>query len=258
MRIVTLTVKTRKKPDISVEAEVITPANFTGEEYKDLTVWEGNREIKLTDFFDISVLGTAEEASDVEIILKGDTTGTIKRIGEYMGAGKITVEGDIGMHCGNFMKGGLIEILGNADGWLGREMEGGKVICHKNVSHYCGAGYRGVKTGMKGGVIEVLGDAGDFCGECLFGGEIIIHGSAGDMAGVDMKGGFLTIFGDCHRPCGNMTGGEVTIHGKAYAMPPAFSNEGEEIIGSEKFTKFKGDVANRGKGILRAAGFEYY
>ncbi|MDD3407623.1 MAG: formylmethanofuran dehydrogenase subunit C [Methanomicrobium sp.] len=258
MRIVTLTVKERKKPDISVEAEEIIPANFIRDDYNELKVWEGNREKKLNEFFDVAVTGDAEDACDVEIILKGETTGTIKRIGEYMEAGKISVMGDIGMHCGNFMKGGLIEISGNADGWLGREMEGGKIICRKNVSHYCGAGYRGVKTGMKGGVLEVMGDAGDFCGECLAGGEIIIHGCAGDMAGVDMKGGTLRIYGDCHRPCGNMKDGKAIIYGKAYAMPPAFSKEGEEIIDSKKFTVFSGDVANRGKGHLLVCSYEYY
>jgi formylmethanofuran dehydrogenase subunit C len=54
----------------------------------------------------------------------GDATFRLKRVGEYMDAGKITVLGDIGMHCGNFMSGGTIEIHGNADGWLGREMAG--------------------------------------------------------------------------------------------------------------------------------------
>ncbi|MDD3977393.1 MAG: formylmethanofuran dehydrogenase subunit C [Methanomicrobium sp.] len=258
MRIVTLSVKKREKPNLSVEAEVIVPGNFTGDDYKDLKIWEGNREKNLTDFFDVSVKGEANDASEVEIILKGDSTGTIKRIGEYMEAGKITVLEDIGMHAGNFMKGGIIEIFGNADGWLGREMEGGKIICHKNASHYCGAGYRGVKTGMKGGILEIMGEAGDFCGECLAGGEIIVHGSAGDMTGVDMKGGVLRIYGDCHRPCGNMKDGEAFIYGKAYGMPPAFSKEGEEMIESKKFTVFKGDVANRGKGYLRVCSYEYY
>ncbi|MBP2134006.1 formylmethanofuran dehydrogenase subunit C [Methanomicrobium sp. W14] len=258
MRTVTLTVKKREKPDISVEAEGIVPANFVDESYADLTVWEGNKEWKLTDFFDISCTGKAEKPSDVGIVLSGDTTRTVKRIGEYMEDGKITVRGDIGMHCGNFMKGGTIEIFGNADGWLGREMEGGKIICHGDASHYCGAGYRGVTEGMKGGLIEVFGNAGDYCCECLFGGKVIVHGSCGDMAGVDMKGGELFISKDCHRPCGNMKGGTVTVCGTAYAMPPAFSKEGEETLDSKIFTVFKGDIANRGNGTLKVASFEYY
>jgi len=41
-----------------------------------------------------------------------------------MNAGRIVIEGDIGMHCGNFMSAGEIIIKGNADAWLGREMRG--------------------------------------------------------------------------------------------------------------------------------------
>ncbi|MBR6447076.1 MAG: formylmethanofuran dehydrogenase subunit C [Methanomicrobium sp.] len=258
MRTVKLTIKDRETPNISVEAECIVPKNFVGDGWKSLTVWEGNREILLTDFFDLEVAGDAQSAEDVEIILCGESLWTVKRVGEYMDGGKITVEGNIGMHCGNFMSDGFIEIKGNADGWLGREMNGGKILCHGDASHYCGAGYRGVKTGMKGGVLEVMGNAGDYCGECLAGGELIIRGSCGDMAGVDMKGGRFVVCGDCVRPCGNMKDGVAEIHGKAYQMPPAFSYEGEEVIDGTTFSVFKGDVANRGKGLLKVAEYEYY
>ena len=148
MRTVRLTIKERETPNISVEAECIVPKNFVGDSYGQLTVWEGNREILLTDFFDTEVTGDAQSAEDVEIILSGDTLRTVKRVGEYMDGGRITVEGDIGMHCGNFMTGGFIEIKGCADGWLGREMKGGKILCHGNASHYCGYPWVSARTGV--------------------------------------------------------------------------------------------------------------
>ena len=105
--------------------------------------------------------GPAVSPDQVEVILTGDT-GRIKRVGEYMNAGRITVEGDIGMHCGNFMSGGEIVIGGNADAWLGREMRGGRITCRGNAGHYCAAGYRGEKRGMRGGSDRGGGQCGRF------------------------------------------------------------------------------------------------
>ena len=156
---VTLATKPRKKPKIPIEAESIIPQHFL--RGSDLTVYEGNKERKLEDIFYTTIEGPAVVPDQVEVILKGDT-GRIKRVGEYMAAGRIIIEGDIGMHCGNFMSGGEIVIGGNADAWLGREMRGGRIICSGNAGHYCGAGYRGEKRGMRGGTIEVTGNAGDF------------------------------------------------------------------------------------------------
>ena len=192
------------------------------------------------------------------MILRGDVS-RFKRVGEYMDAGKITIEGDIGMHCGNFMSGGTIEIHGNADGWLGREMRGGRILCHGNAGHYAGSGYRGEKFGMKGGTLEVLGNAGDFAAEYLAGGEVIIHGNAGDLPGVEMVDGTLLIHGDCSRPCGNMTGGTCTVLGKVRGMLPTFRKTGTVLYepGKVPLTVFGGDIANRGKGILRVREYGY-
>lgn len=257
MKVVKLVTKPRKKPNLPVEAESIIPENFMEESYRDLTVWEGNKERNLCDFFEIEITGNASSPGDIELVLSGDTR-TIKRIGEYMAAGKISVEGDIGMHCGNFMTGGTIEIHGNADGWLGREMRGGKILCHGNAFHYCGSGYRGEKRGMRGGSLEVMGDAGDFCAEFLAGGEVIIHGNCGDMTGVDMRDGVLKIYGDCKRACGNMKDGKAYVFGKADGMHPTFRYVGEVEIEGMKMQHFRGDVANRGKGSLFVKEYEYY
>jgi formylmethanofuran dehydrogenase subunit C len=260
MRIVKLTPKPRKNPNLPVEAESIIPEHFMDNNacsFGDLTVWEGNKERKFCDFFDIEISGEAASPDDIELVLAGETR-TIKRIGEYMAAGKITVEGDIGMHCGNFMSGGVIEIMGNADGWLGREMRGGRILCHGNAGHYCGSGYRGEKRGMRGGVLEVMGDAGDFCAEFLAGGEIIIHGSCGDMTGVDMRDGVLKVYGECRRACGNMKGGTAYFYGKVNAMHPTFRDEGETDVDGKIMHHFTGDVANRGKGSLYVKEYEYY
>jgi formylmethanofuran dehydrogenase subunit C len=252
---VTLATKPRKKPTIPIEAESIIPQHFLNG--SDLTVYEGNKERKLEDIFYITIEGPAVVPDDVEVVLRGDT-GRIKRVGEYMAAGRIVIEGDIGMHCGNFMSGGEILIGGNADAWLGREMRGGRILCSGNAGHYCAAGYRGEKRGMRGGMVEVKGNAGDFTGEFLSGGTVHIHGNAGDMAGVEMRGGILIIEGECARPCGNLTAGTVMLYGTVHQMLPTFRFQGmqkEEFRGESVMMRvFRGDVANRGKGILLVRG----
>ena len=113
---VTLTTKPRTKPLLPVEAECIVPENFIGSH--DLFVYKGNKKIRLEELFSIRKDGNVNSPEKVLVILRGDTS-RVKRVGEYMSSGKITIEGDIGMHCGNFMRGGEIEIMGNADGWPG-------------------------------------------------------------------------------------------------------------------------------------------
>ncbi|NYT06452.1 MAG: formylmethanofuran dehydrogenase subunit C [Methanomicrobiales archaeon] len=254
MRVV-LAVKERKKPFLPIEAEAILPSAFLDQEAK-LTVWKGNKELPFAEVFAVSIDGEAESADDVEIVIRGDSS-RIKRIGEYMDGGRIVIEGDIGMHCGNFMEAGTIEIMGSADAWLGREMRGGSIICRGNAGDYCGSGYRGEKKGMRGGSIEVFGNAGDFTAEMLAGGSIVIHGNAGDMAGVDMHDGALVIHGDARMVCANMTGGTCTVHGTVADMMPTFVRTGQVLIEGTEFTRFSGDIANRGKGTLFIRRWQY-
>jgi formylmethanofuran dehydrogenase subunit C len=250
MRVI-LRTKKRAKPRIPIEAENIIPQNFLRK--NDISVYEGNKERKLDELFYVTIEGPAVSPDQVEVVLTGET-GTIKRVGEYMNAGRIMIEGDIGMHCGNFMSAGEIIVKGNADAWLGREMRGGKILCEGNAGHYCAAGYRGEKRGMRGGQVEVLGNAGDFTAEYLSGGEVHIHGNCGDMPGVEMRGGTLQIGGDCTRPCGNMTQGTCMIFGTANQLLPTFRNNGIEEVEylGKRFRMMvcRGDVANRGKGRL--------
>lgn len=250
MRVI-LKTRPRAKPKIPIEAEEIIPQNFL--KGNDIRVFEGNKERALDDLFFITTEGPAVSPDQVEVILTGDT-GVIKRVGEYMNAGRIIVEGDIGMHCGNFMSAGEIIIRGNADAWLGREMRGGRILCEGNAGHYCAAGYRGEKRGMRGGTVEVKGNTGDFTAEYLSGGEVTIRGNCGDLPGVEMRGGTLVIGGNCSRPCGNMTGGTCMVFGQVHQFLPTFRRNGiEDTEYAEKqyrMNAFRGDVANRGKGTL--------
>ncbi|KLK87948.1 formylmethanofuran dehydrogenase [Methanoculleus sediminis] len=251
---VTLAMKPAAKWFIPIEAESIVPKNFLSG--TDLRVWRGNRELRLDEVFSVSVEGDADRAEDVEVVLSGDTF-RLKRVGEYLDAGKITVLGGIGMHCGNFMSGGTIEIHGNADGWLGREMAGGTIVCRGDAADYCASGYRGGRKGMKGGTVEVFGRAGDFLAESLAGGTVIVHGDAGDMTGAEMRGGTLVVHGDCSRPAANMKDGSCYVYGTARGMIPTFKKIGTVQHDGRTLIRFSGDLANRGKGNLFVKGYEY-
>ena len=249
-----LTMKERKNPFVPIEAEKVLPSLLM--QGTEVTVWEGNKERRLDEVFAVEVEGEAGSADEVEVVLRGDTS-RVKRIGEYMDGGKITVLGGIGMHCGNFMSGGTIEIHGNADGWLGREMAGGAIICRGDVADYCASGYRGGRKGMKGGTVEVFGRAGDFLAESLAGGTVVVHGDAGDMTGAEMRDGTLVVHGNCSRPAANMKGGSCYVYGTARGMIPTFRKIGTVQHDGRTFIQFAGDLANRGKGNLFVKDYEY-
>lgn len=255
MMTVYLEVKKRENPYIPIEADEIIPKNFINKDQK-LSVWRGNRKVPLEEVFTKRIEGLASYAKDITVVISGDS-GRIKRVGEYMEAGTIRIEGDIGMHCGDFMSGGTIEIEGNADAWLGREMTGGTIVCRGSAGDYCGSGYRGEKKGVRGGTIEVFGDVGDFSAEALSGGTVVVHGNAGDLCGVEMKDGTLVIHGNVSRVCGNMKGGTCTVFGTVSEMLPTFAYIGttRDAESGITLTEFSGDVANRGKGRLLVHAF---
>lgn len=252
---VTLTMKPAERSFIPIEAESITPENFLSG--TDLSVWRGNREVKLDEIFSVSVEGTADQPEDVEVIIQGDDTFRLKRVGEYMDSGAIVILGDVGMHCGNFMSGGTIDIKGDAGSWLGREMEGGTILCRGNAANYCASGYRGGRKGMTGGTVEVFGRAGDFLAENISGGTVIVHGDAGDMVGAEMRDGTLIVHGDCTRPVANMKGGSCYIYGTAHGLIPTFKKIGPIRHERQKLIHFTGDVANRGRGNLFVKNYRY-
>jgi formylmethanofuran dehydrogenase subunit C len=106
--------KPRSKPYLPIEAEQIIPENFIGN--RNIMVYEGNKERSLVDLCVVRKDGNVNTPDKVTLILRGDWS-RVKRVGEYMSSGTIIVEGNIGMHCGNFMRDGMIEIRGDADSW---------------------------------------------------------------------------------------------------------------------------------------------
>ncbi len=185
------TLTTIRQPEAPLEAEAITPDNFHGkstDEIARLPVMHGNESAILGDFFDVDGEGTAE------IILNGDLS-RIKSIAARMTRGKVTVNGDVGMHLGTGMRGGEISVFGNAGDWAGAEMTGGKIHIRGNAGHGLGGAYRGSRRGMNRGLIIVEGNAGNEAGAAMRRGLIVVTGDLGDFAGAFMTAGSIVVFG---------------------------------------------------------------
>lgn len=204
---------------VSLEAEVITPDNFAGktlEEIENMTVYPGNRTVRLKERFDVSG-SPCDTADDLRIIIDGDAP-RLKRVGEKMSRGEIVVRGNIDMHIGAEMTGGKITVEGNADNFAGREMHGGLIHIKGNALDHVGGVARGGMKGMTGGKIIVDGDAGDKIGDFMYGGVIKIKGNVGQAVGSNMKGkGTIIIGGNSWSRVGiEAADGTILVKGKVH------------------------------------------
>jgi formylmethanofuran dehydrogenase subunit C len=185
----TLTLKLQ--PQAPLEAGAITSDNFQGKsasEIARLPVMHGNETALLGDFFDVNADGAAE------ILLNGDMS-RVKNIAAGMTQGKVTVNGNAGMHLGAGMRGGEVGAFGNVGDWAGAEMSGGKIHIRGNAGHGLGGAYRGSRRGMNRGLIIVEGNAGNEVGAAMRRGLIVVTGTAGDFAGAFMIAGSIIVFG---------------------------------------------------------------
>jgi len=239
--------KLKKESEFPLEADVISPDQFTGKtltDIKKLTVFHGNEEKSLGDFFDIS--GKSGEIADLKVVIEGNLSN-VKRIGEKMSAGEIIVNGDVGMHVGNRMTGGKILVNGNANDWAGAMLNGGELEITGDAGHYVGAAYRGFWKGMQNGTIKVHGKIGDEALTWVNGSKpgkrfpTLICGSAGSLLGIHSHGGTIIVEGDCNRCAGaDQVRGTIVVKGKVSRILPSYKKIGEvkeiELMNGEKIT----------------------
>ena len=221
-----LILKPKKLPDLPLEAEVITPDSVAGKtlkEVKSLPVYIGNTVQKLGDYFDVKG-ETAEIPSDQLVAIQGECEN-VKYIGAGMTAGRLIVEGCVGMHAGAEMEGGELIITGSASNWAGAEMQGGLMRIHGDAGHQLGAAYRGSPEGMTGGVIIVGGSVGLEAGAFMRRGMLIIQGDADPFLGVHMNGGEIFVFGKVARRLGaeaKGNGGFIACFGEVESLLPTY------------------------------------
>ncbi|MCS7168572.1 MAG: formylmethanofuran dehydrogenase subunit C [Gemmatales bacterium] len=182
----------RREPVVPLEAECVRPdvlCPLSVAQIETLTVWHGNREEKLGEFFAVQGSGDSGEVHVEGVLSK------VKWLGAQMSGGRLVIHGSAGMHVGAQMRGGSIEVYGDVGDWLGAEMRGGKIHVHGNAGHLVGSAYRGSRAGMRGGVILVEGSAGFEVGHGLRRGLIVIGGDVGDFCGVNVIAGTICVFG---------------------------------------------------------------
>jgi formylmethanofuran dehydrogenase subunit C len=187
----TLELALHTPPAVPLEAEVLSPARLVGLSERDvakLGVVHGNQRAELGEFF--RVTGSANG----DVRLSGDLS-RVKLVGAGMAAGRLVVEGSVGMHLGAGMSGGEIIVEGDAGDWVGPEMTGGSILIRGHAGHMVGSAYRGSAVGIRGGAILVLGNAGNEVGAGMRRGLIAIGGECGDFAGVNMLAGTIVVLG---------------------------------------------------------------
>ncbi|WP_457611887.1 tungsten-dependent formylmethanofuran dehydrogenase subunit FwdC [Methanocaldococcus sp.] len=225
------------------------------EEIKNISLFYGNRKVKLSEIFDV-------EVNDIEgeprLIIENPSI-KIKHIGSKMSRGEIIVKGDAGMYTGEHMKGGKIVVEGNSDNWLGMNMKGGEIVVKGSSRDYTGGTYKGEWRGMSGGRIIVEGNVRHETGLYLRGGEIIVKGDTGMFTGLHQHGGIIIVEGNCGvRLGGEMKSGAIVVYGEVEDILPSFKYEGiveNPIIKLKKkdpgrkiegvFYKLTGDYVNR-------------
>ena len=252
----------RGKIGITVEAEVIRPdliAGKTKEQIEELLVWQGPKELPLSQFFEVDIQGNGGSPEETKIIIDGDVSRG-KRIGQGMNSGMIEILGPAGMYTGAEMTGGKILVRGDAGSWSGMELKGGLLQISGNAGDHVGSAYRGSWRGMTGGQIIIQGDARSQLGGGLAGGSITVEGNVENFCAIRQAGGLLIIKGNAVRGLGaEMSGGTVVILGEVKNFSPGFVHQGIEInpkIGEieleGRFARFMGDyaVGKNPKGML--------
>src|SRR5258707_1104956 len=180
----------KDQPPVPLEAEILSPDHIAGLDnaaIRALPVFLGKRQVRVDDFF--TVEGEAGDgAAGDELEIRGDAA-KVKWIGRGMTRGRITVQGNAGMHLGAYMKGGTIEVTGNASDWVGAEMTDGLIRIRGNAGGQVGGAYRGSLKGMRDGTILIEGSAGVEVGTRMRRGIIVVKRARGGFPGFTMKGG---------------------------------------------------------------------
>jgi formylmethanofuran dehydrogenase subunit C len=211
-----LTLTLREPPTVPLETDGLVPDRLAGRpraEIESLTVWHGNRRAQLADFFAVSGNG------DEELRVEGDLR-RVKFLGAGMGAGRLTVAGDAGMHTGADMRGGELVVDGDVGDFAGTGMRGGRLVVRGSAGHQLGGAQPGERAGMRGGEILVQGDAGELAGAGLRRGMIAVAGRIGDAAGLRMLAGTIVALGGLGaRPGAAMRRGTIVAMTQVTLLP---------------------------------------
>jgi len=122
----------------------------------------------------------------------------------YRNTKDITVDGSLGGNCGYMMEMGSLHVRGDVGYDIGSNMIGGSIVIEGNAGD--GPGYQ-----MRGGIHHPVSDLIIQPKICT----ILVKGDCGVFAGMEMKGGSLTIKGKAEGFIAHdMVGGELHVDGR--------------------------------------------
>lgn len=187
-----LTFTARNLDGLPIEMHGVLPTALADKSLAEIERWpvqQGNRQLPLAEFFDIS-----GEAGERVWRFEGDLT-RVHWLAAGIDAGKIHVAGSVGRHAASGMTGGTLTVDGDAGDCLGAEMAGGLIDVGGSAGNLVGAPYRGGRRGLTGGTILIRGSAGDELGRAMRRGLIAVAGNVGTAAGYDFLAGTILIGG---------------------------------------------------------------
>ena len=263
---ITLTLK-RSVDGVPLEAENICPdviIALDNAAIRGLPVYLGKRQCRIDDFFTVD----GEKSDEIDVL--GDLR-KVRWIGRGMTRGRISIDGNAGMHLGAYMKGGTIDVSGAASDWVGAEMSGGLIRVAGNAGGQIGAAYRGSLRGMTDGTIAIGGSAGLEVGMRMKRGLIIIGGPVRDFAGLEMKGGTIVLRSGAELRTGAWMHRGTIISLKSIPLLPSFLYSSSYIptfmgvlvkhlgalgtslpleLAAGTYQRFLGDTSVKGKGEI--------
>jgi formylmethanofuran dehydrogenase subunit C len=196
---------------LPVEAEGLLPAALAPLKVAELARWPlkvGNASVALGELFRLEGSG-----DDGRLVFEGDLR-QVRRLGQGMTAGTLTIRGDVGVELGAGMSGGTIDVEGTVGDRAGAAMRGGLLRIKGRAGNFLGAADPGARSGMREGVILVEGDVGDDVGLAMRRGLIAIAGAAGDGLGRALIAGSIFAFGPVGRLAGaGMRRGTLALFG---------------------------------------------
>jgi formylmethanofuran dehydrogenase subunit C len=218
----------KEVPQQRVDCSPLIPdrlAGMTREEIAALELASGNHRRPVGELFDLA----GEDPSDL-LILNG--CDKLDRIGQGMGHGRISVEGDAGNWLGCAMTGGEIEVTGSAGSFTAAAMKKGAIHVRGNVGDFLAAALPGEPRGMSGGDVIVGGNAGERVGDRMRRGTVLIEGKAGDYCASRMGAGTIAVLGSVGANAGYcMRRGTLLTRRLDGALPSTFNDCGVHRLG---------------------------
>lgn len=266
---------------LPIEVLGITPDRLVGQSIsniKQLPIEFGNRDVKLSEIFDVS--GAIQNTdNDTPTIRWTGNLPNVHRLGSKMKFGLIVVESSAGRHVGSQMSGGTIKVMGDVSDHAGAEMTGGTIRIAGNAGNLVGANYPGSKYGMNRGEIFISGQVGKGTGQRMRRGTIVVGSNCGNLTGWDMLAGTILVFGRCEGDVGvNMSRGTIILANSNQSgslLPPTFKSGAKGTVPvfrlianwlqrvapefdanrltENQFTQYHGDALQQSRGELFVA-----